>query len=46
MGNAELLDHGLTEKVLNAFSNIEGQRLKFIVSDLIKHPYRGLTIRA
>ncbi len=37
MENTALTDRGLTEKVLNAFSNIEDPRLKFIVSDLIKH---------
>lgn len=30
-------DRGLTEKVIYAYSKIENPRLKFIVSDLIKH---------
>jgi hypothetical protein len=37
MENTVLAGRGITEKVLNAYSNIENSRLKFIVSDLIKH---------
>lgn len=37
MENTEFTDRGLTDKVLNAYSRIENPRLKFIVSDLIKH---------
>jgi catechol 1,2-dioxygenase len=37
MENIGLTDKGLTDKVLNAYSKIDNPRLKFIVSDLIKH---------
>ena len=37
MVTTERPDQVLTEKVLNAYSNIENPRLKFIVSALIKH---------
>ncbi len=37
MESTGLTDKGLTERVLGAYSRIENPRLKFIVSDLIRH---------
>jgi catechol 1,2-dioxygenase len=43
MNNPAGTAHGFTEKVLQAYSNIEDPRLKFIVAALIKHLHACVT---